>query len=126
MRISDASSMDEIRKVAEKTRRNFRSWLSSWIIASLIKRRYFSASRSVVWLIVSCVNRLAQEVFAQLHRFLDPVKKHNSESYEDFHDVWGKDVTEKDRPSFTTKKSINHRFENLAKLSATWLFVVSA
>ena len=63
--------------------------------------------------------RLAQEVFAQLHRFPDPVKKHNSESYEDFHDVWSKDTTEKDRPSFVTKKSADVNQPSFRKSSET-------
>ena len=51
-----------------------------------IKRRYFFCIKKCG--MADCLMckppRLAQEVFAQLHRFLDPVKKHNSESYEIF------------------------------------------
>ena len=48
-----------------------------------------------------------------------PVKKHNSESYEDFHDVWSKDTTEKDRPSFVTKKSADVNQPSFRKSSET-------
>ena len=85
--------------------RSFQSWFNSWTIAALSKG-IFSASRRVVELIVlSKSPRLPQEVFS--HRFPDPVTKHNSETYQDFHDVWGTATTERDRPSFVANKSVD-------------------
>lgn len=72
-----------------------------------LKRKYFFCVKKcgVADCNICRQPRLPSEVFLQLHHFPDPLRKLNSESYMDFHDVWGTSTTEKDRPSLATKKS---------------------
>ena len=48
--------------------------------------------------------RLPQTEFSRLNFFPDPMKKPASDSYLSFEEVWGKETSEKDRPSCTPPK----------------------
>ena len=48
--------------------------------------------------------RLPTEFFQNLHPFPDPVPDHNSDSYQDFHKIYGNKTSEKFRPSLINKK----------------------
>ena len=62
--------------------------------------------------------RLPSIVCAKLSFFPDPLKKSASNSYQDFSDIWGKNTSEKDRPSLASSKKGKEKVKILFRISA--------
>ena len=96
--------VDSSSKMSDTYSKDFkhRPKLMEYMSHCCIRRKYFFAIRKcgAADCTICLPPKLPQEIFQQLHPFPDPMKAtENSESYLPFHSVYGKETSEKFRPS---------------------------
>ena len=83
-----------------------RKELSAFMDHCCVRRRYFICIKKCGGQECQFCKppRLPPDVFEKLNVFPDPIKKADSDSYEDFCDIFGKTTSEKDRPSLSQSR----------------------
>ena len=94
--------------------------LQSFMEHCCIERRYFFCSKKCGKEDCDICEspRLPQSEFSRLNFFPDPMKKPASDSYLSFEEVWGKETSEKDRPSLTPPKNVKEKPKKPFRMTA--------
>ena len=99
---------------AEKVRNKTK--LNEFMAHCCTTRHYFFAIKKCGNVDCSLCGRptLPEAEFQALHQFPDPIKRADQSHYKPFEEVWGKETTEKDRPSLSSGKSSHTCLEGVS------------